>query len=368
MTTPAKVSITSQPWTPSTSPNFLHSSPIKDRKSMFVAHATRVQNQKEVKTFQATIKAEERTATHHVLAYRIITQEGIIFEDSDDDGETHAGVRLLELLQKLEVKNVAVIVTRWYGGILLGPVRFNHILKSAREVLDKGNLVSEVSNSASPVAGKKPGGYSSIIVNGERQRGNPILQFIRNVQWEYDEIVPDFIIGQTTCALYLSLKYHRLHPEYIFNRIQLLVHQFSLRVLLVAVDVDNHEDPIRELTKISVTNNFTMILAWSHEEAARYIETYKAYEHRPPSLIMEKVESDYHAKLTHCLTQIRSLNKTDVLTLASNFGSLQNIISAPTEDLSMCPGFGDQKIRRLQETFTQNFSYSKAKKKQREDE
>jgi len=89
-----------------------------------------------------------------------------------------------------------------------------------------------------------------------------MLQFIRNMPWEYGEIVPDFILGQTTCALFLSLKYHRLHPEYIFTRIQSLVHQFLLRILLILVDVDNPQDPIRELTTICVTNNLTVIIAW----------------------------------------------------------------------------------------------------------
>ena len=41
----------------------------------------------------------------------------------DDDGETHAGGRMLHLLEILDATNVIVIVTRWYGGILLGPDR-----------------------------------------------------------------------------------------------------------------------------------------------------------------------------------------------------------------------------------------------------
>jgi len=97
----------------------------------------------------------------------------------------------------------------------------------------------------------------------------------------------------------------------------------------------------------------------SQEEAARYLETYKAFEHKPPDMIMERVEDDYISKLTHCLTQVRSVNKTDVLTLASNFGSLRKIISAPTSQVSQCPGLGDQKVKRLQEAFTQPFVVKK---------
>ena len=172
-----------------------------------------------------------------------------------------------------------------------------------------------------------------------------MLQYIRNVPWEYGEIVPDYVLGSTTCALFLSLRYHRLHPEYVYTRIQKLAHQFQLRILLVLVDIDNHQEAIRELTKTCITNNFVMMLAWSQEEAGRYLETYKAFEHKPPDLIMERVENDYFAKLTHCLTQVRSVNKTDVVTLVSTFGSLKRIMAASEEDIAQCPGFGEYKVR-----------------------
>ena len=41
-----------------------------------------------------------------------------------------------------------------------------------------------------------------------KQRGNPVLKFIRNVPYEFSDIVPDYILGVNRCALFLSLKYH----------------------------------------------------------------------------------------------------------------------------------------------------------------
>ncbi|CAG8518842.1 12069_t:CDS:2 [Ambispora gerdemannii] len=371
--------------------DIFRSTPIKDRGSTFIALATTVTDLHEVEAFKATVRNKEQNATHYVLAYRIY-QNGNLLEENDDDGEDDASILILNLLKTLELVNVAVSIPRWFSGILLGPVRFDYFVRCAREALDLGNFsnvnnsnggggnegetnTSQASSSTSSLANRRAGG--PIIVNGERQvttsststttddnrRGNPLLQYIRNVPWEYGEIAPDFIVGSTTCALFLSLRYHRLHPEYIFTRIQMVMYQFNLRILLVLVDVDSHQDPIRELTKISVTNNFTIMLAWSQEEAGKYLETFKAFENRPPDSIMEKVESDYHAKLTQCLTQIRSVNKTDVLTLSSQFGSLKNIMSASTDELSTCPGIGDQKIRRLQEAFTQPFTLNKKQRK-----
>lgn len=118
----------------------------------------------------------------------------------------------------------------------------------------------------------------------------------------------------------ISIRYHRLHPEYIFSRIASLANQFVLRILLVLVDVETHQHAIRELTRVAMVNDLTLVCAWSNEEAARYIETYKAYENKPPDAIKERVENDYLSKLTDGLTQIPSINKTDIVTLSSTFG------------------------------------------------
>ena len=58
-------------------------------------------------------------------------------------------------------------------------------------------------------------------------------------------------MGLATGALFLSLRYHRLHPEYIHARIQKLAHMYTLRVLLVLCDVNDHQPAIKELTKVA---------------------------------------------------------------------------------------------------------------------
>ena len=54
------------------------------------------------------------------------------------------------------------------------------------------------------------------------------------------QLTSDYVLGATTCALFLSLRYHRLHPEYIYNRIQKLGKEYNLRILLVMVDIVLH--------------------------------------------------------------------------------------------------------------------------------
>ncbi|XP_067142631.1 protein IMPACT-B-like isoform X2 [Centruroides vittatus] len=124
-------------------PNIYHGEPITERKSTFQAHLSRVSNVEEAKFTILKLKENRKiaSATHNIYAYRIQNTENTLIQDCDDDGETHAGSRLLHLLQILDVKNVIVVVSRWYGGIHLGPERFKHINNVARDLLQQQNFI-----------------------------------------------------------------------------------------------------------------------------------------------------------------------------------------------------------------------------------
>ncbi|KAF5394723.1 Impact RWD domain protein transcript variant X2 [Paragonimus heterotremus] len=119
-----------------------HGEPFVDRKSVFQAHACRVETIGAVSRFISSVLEDRKVAvaTHNILAWRLVTKSNtgtsdLIHSDCDDDGETHAGSRLLHLLTISGVENVAVMVSRWYGGIQLGPDRFKHINNVARQLL-----------------------------------------------------------------------------------------------------------------------------------------------------------------------------------------------------------------------------------------
>lgn len=59
------------------------------------------------------------------------------------------------------------------------------------------------------------------------------------------------------------LRYHLLHPEYIHGRIKNLGQSYGLRLMIVHCDVDNHQAAMRELTKVCIINEYTMIVAWT---------------------------------------------------------------------------------------------------------
>ena len=180
---------------------------------------------------------------------------------------------------------------------------------------------------------------SSIIV-APKQKGNPVLNAIRAVPWEYGDIVPDFVMGNTTCGLFLSLKYHRLHPEYIYGRIKELGHKYNLRVLLVLVDIEAHEESLKELTKTSLVNNLTIILSWSAAEVGRYLELYKGFENAPPTAIQSYQATSYQERVKEFITVPRSVNKSNALSLLDEFGSLRNAVNAAPEEVAAIMGWG----------------------------
>ena len=204
-------------------------------------------------------------------------------------------------------------------------------------------------------------GPSAILVS-TRQRGNPILNHIRSLPWEYSDTPADYILGITTCGLFLSLKYHRLHPEYIYSRIRALGKMYNLRILLTMVDITNHEEALRELSKTSMINNLTLILCWSAQEAGRYLELFKSYEHASPASIRAHQAESYRESLTEFITTPRSINKTDAASLISNYGTLKAAVNAPPEELALIPGFGEKKVKDWCNAMRENFRVRKAAK------
>ena len=223
------------------------------------------------------------------------------------------------------------------------------------------------SNGAPKVVQPKPQALPSrqapsAILVSTRQKGNPILNYVRSLPWEYSDIQCDYVLGATTCALFLSLKYHRLHPEYIYSRIRALGKSYNLRVLLTMVDITNHEEALKELSKTSMINNLTLILCWSAQEAGRYLELFKSYERASPASIRAHQAETYKESLTEFVTTPRSINKTDAASLISNFGTLRAAVNARPEELALVPGWGEKKVKIWCSTMRENFRVRKAAK------
>uniref|UniRef100_A0AAA9RSH3 Protein IMPACT n=2 Tax=Bos taurus TaxID=9913 RepID=A0AAA9RSH3_BOVIN len=135
-----------------------HGIPITDRRSTFQAHLAPVVCPKQVKMVLAKLYENKKiaSATHNIYAYRIYCEDKQTFlQDCEDDGETAAGGRLLHLMEILNVRDVMVVVSRWYGGVLLGPDRFKHINNCARNILVEKNYTNSPEESSKALGKNK---------------------------------------------------------------------------------------------------------------------------------------------------------------------------------------------------------------------
>ena len=92
---------------------------ITEKKSRFIANIIPVESKEEAENIIKQIKKENYDARHHCSA---VLEDGKLLEKSNDDGEPSgtAGAPMLTLLQKNELCNIVAVVTRYFGGILLG--------------------------------------------------------------------------------------------------------------------------------------------------------------------------------------------------------------------------------------------------------
>lgn len=91
---------------------------IEEKRSEFIGYAAHVQSEAEAQTFVKRIKAKHHDARHNVFAYVL----GDTVQRYSDDGEPQgtAGIPVLDVLRKSGITDACIVVTRYFGGILLG--------------------------------------------------------------------------------------------------------------------------------------------------------------------------------------------------------------------------------------------------------
>ena len=92
---------------------------FEEKRSLFIGHAIRTDTEEEALAFIKSLKKEYQDATHNVYAYML---RGDTVARYSDDGEPQgtAGMPVLDVIRKSGVRNVCVVVTRYFGGTLLG--------------------------------------------------------------------------------------------------------------------------------------------------------------------------------------------------------------------------------------------------------
>lgn len=93
---------------------------FEEKKSSFIGHAKRVYTEEDAKKFIDKIRSENREARHNVYAYIIGKNMGIQRYSDDGEPQGTGGVPMLDVIKKKCITDVVVVVTRYFGGILLG--------------------------------------------------------------------------------------------------------------------------------------------------------------------------------------------------------------------------------------------------------
>lgn len=112
---------------------------ITDRKSRYTVSGWKVCSDEDVKGFIKKMKIDSyfEKATHNSYAYRIILENGSILEWKNDDGETGAGMCILRELQRVNAKNMILVVTRYFWWIHLQNDRYKHVIDACKYFLSK---------------------------------------------------------------------------------------------------------------------------------------------------------------------------------------------------------------------------------------
>jgi len=89
-------------------------------KSRFIGHGAPVSSEEEALAFLAEMRAQYKDASHNCFAYIVGTNSGIIRYSDDGEPSGTAGLPIIEVMKAREVVNCCVVVTRYFGGVLLG--------------------------------------------------------------------------------------------------------------------------------------------------------------------------------------------------------------------------------------------------------
>ncbi len=121
-------------------PTDLSSTEFVEKRSRFIGQVCPVETEEEARTFIESVKKEHHDARHNCWCY--LLREGSILRYSDDgEPQGTAGQPMLEVFQREGVTNAVCVVTRYFGGILLGTGGLLRAYsRSAKDALDAAGV------------------------------------------------------------------------------------------------------------------------------------------------------------------------------------------------------------------------------------
>ncbi len=123
---------------------------IIEKKSRFIANAYHVDSREEAENKINELKKKYFDAKHNCFAFSIIDENDNLLEKSSDDGEPSgtAGAPILNVIRKNNLHNILIVVTRYFGGILLGTGGLTRVYSSSTEMcIQNSKLIGQAKGS-----------------------------------------------------------------------------------------------------------------------------------------------------------------------------------------------------------------------------
>lgn len=115
---------------------------FEDRKSVFIGEAIPVTEESEAIAFLESVKKHYPDARHHVYAY-ILRNNAIMRFSDDGEPQGTAGMPILDIIRKKGLTDIAIVVTRYFGGTLLGTGGLVHAYSaSAQGAIEEAEVIT----------------------------------------------------------------------------------------------------------------------------------------------------------------------------------------------------------------------------------
>ncbi|GFE55223.1 DNA repair protein [Babesia ovis] len=194
------------------------------------------------------------------------------------------------------------------------------------------------------------------ILVSPRQRGNPLIRHLKKVTWVEGDIQYDYKVTEGIQVLFLSLKYHRMHRGYIVARLKhLRSHRVKNPFVICQVDIEEPQEIIAELTVITFTLGYRILLSWSARESAAVLEILKLDGNKGLEFLHRKEEKTHMETVQDIIACVRHVNSTDAAKISKRSDTVKQLIHENPSKFEGIPGLGKRKVQSLISAFNDSF-------------
>lgn len=187
-----------------------------------------------------------------------------------------------------------------------------------------------------------------------RQKENPMIELFKAIPHNWMEADnADYIVGNEIGILFLSLKFHRLNPKYLEERVKKFQGDFKSRVLLVLVDIDDPDQLISKLTRTANGSYMTLVLSFKYEEAARWIISMYNTQEANVDELKASNETPFETGV-NCLHSL-GLSRKEAEELLTAFGSIYKCLTTTKEEIMKATSLSSKKVDMLIENSRAQF-------------